>query len=105
MSKLISLLERISFLKNQVDSGKKSLLEEDLESLFLELKGLISSSELETSVQIMDNGTIILEQKLEELRQFISFVSQKNKMLLFFKKNPPEEIFSEIHRCSQEFFR
>ena len=54
----------------------------------------------------MDNGTIILEQKLEELRQFISFVSQKNKMLLFFKKNPPEEIFSEILKktwCSPLF--
>ena len=96
MSKLISLLERISFLKNQVLIGKKSLLDEDLESLFVEFKDLISESELETSIQIMDNGTIILEKKLDELRDFISIISQKNQILEFLKNSSSDESFVKI---------
>jgi len=96
MSKLISLLERISFLKNQVLMGKKALLDEDLESLFVEFKDLISESELETSIQIMDNGTIILEQKLEELRNFISNISQKNQILEYLKNSSSDESFTKI---------
>ena len=96
MSKLISLLERISFLKNQVLMGKKALLDEDLESLFVEFKDLISESELETSIQIMDNGTIILEQKLEELRNFISNISQKNQILEYLRNSSKDESFAKI---------
>ncbi len=96
MSKLISLLERISFLKNQVLLGKKSLLDEDLESLFIEFKDLISESELETSIQIMNDGTIILEKKLEELRDFISIISQKNQILEYLKNSSSDEAFSKI---------
>ena len=96
MSKLISLLERISFLKNQVLMGKKALLDEDLESLFIEFKDLISESELETSIQIMDNGTIILEQKLEELRNFILNISQKNQILEYLKNSSSDESFTII---------
>ncbi len=95
MSKLISLLERISFLKNQVLTGKKSLLDEDLESLFVEFKDLISESDLETSIQIMNDGTIILEQKLEELRDFISFISQKNQILEYLKNPSSDEFFTK----------
>ncbi len=96
MSKLISLLERISFLKNQVLIGKKSLLDEDLESLFVEFKDLISESELETSIQIMDNGTMILEKKLEELRDFISIISQKNQILEYLKNSSSDDSFAKI---------
>ncbi|QEE14685.1 hypothetical protein DSAG12_00498 [Promethearchaeum syntrophicum] len=96
MSRLISLLERISFLKNQVLMGKKTLLDEDLESLFIEFKDLISESELETSIQIMDNGTIILEQKLEELRNFISNISQKDQILEYLRNSSSDESFSQI---------
>ena len=96
MSKLISLLERIRFLKNQVLIGKKSLLDEDLESLFVEFKDLISESELETSIQIMNDGTIILEQKLEELRDFISLISQKNQILEYLKNSSSDESFAKI---------
>ncbi len=96
MSQLISLLERISFLKNQVLIGKKSLLDEDLESLFVEFKNLISESELETSIQIMNNGTIILEHKLEELRGFISLISQKNQILEYFKNSSSDEALAKI---------
>ena len=96
MSKLISLLERISFLKNQVLIGKKSLLDEDLESIFIEFKDLISESDLETSIQIMNDGTIILEQKLEELRDFISFISQKNQILEYLKNPSSDEFFTKI---------
>jgi len=96
MSKLISLLERISFLKNQVLIGKKSLLDEDLESLFVEFKDLISESELETSIQIMDNGTVILEKKLDELRDFISIISQKNQILEYLKNSSSDESFAKI---------
>ena len=96
MSQLISLLERISFLKNQVLIGKKSLLDEDLESLFVEFKDLISESELETSIQIMDNGTVILEKKLDELRDFISIISQKNQILEYLKNSSSDESFAKI---------
>jgi len=96
MSKLISLLERISFLKNQVLLGKKSLLDEDLESFFVELSESVSENEIETSIQIMDNGTIILEQKLEELRDFISLISQKNQILEYLKNSSSNESFPKI---------
>ena len=96
MSKLISLLERISFLKNQVILGKKSLLDEDLESLFVELSESVSENELETSIQIMDNGTIILEKKLDELRDFITIISQKNQILEYLRKNSSDESFAKI---------
>jgi len=96
MSKLISLLERISFLKNQVLIGKKSLLDEDLESLFVEFKDLISESELETSIQIMNNGTLILEKKLDELRDFISIISQKNQILEYLKKFSSDDSLAKI---------
>jgi hypothetical protein len=96
MSKLISLLERINFLKNQVLLGKKSLLDEDLEIFFVEFKDLISESDLETSIQIMNNGTIILEQKLNELRDFISFISQKNQILEYLKKSSSDEVFTKM---------
>ncbi|MHA1511558.1 MAG: hypothetical protein ACTSRX_07555 [Promethearchaeota archaeon] len=96
MSKLISLLERISFLKNQVLIGKKSLLDEDLESLFVEFKDLISESDLETSIKIMNDGTIILEKKLDELRDFISIISQKNQILEYLKNSSSDDSFAKI---------
>jgi len=83
-------------LKNQVLLRKKSLLDEDLESLFVEFKNLISESELETSIQIMDNGTIILEKKLDELRDFISIISQKNQILEYLKNSASDEAFAKI---------
>lgn len=96
MSKLISLLERIRFLKNQVLIGKKALLDEDLESLFVEFKDLISESDLETSIKIMNDGTIILEKKLDELRDFISIISQKNQILEYLKNSSSDDSFAKI---------
>ena len=68
--------------------GRFSLLNEDLRSIFQELQEKLQPAELETAISIMDNGTIILQQKLEEINQFIYHLIEKESIVTYFALQP-----------------
>ena len=88
--KFDTLLTRTRELRDRIQNNEGSMMEVDLKTIFFELKKELSPSDLELGLQIMDNGTHILERKLEEITQFIVFLTERDKILSFLKRGPSE---------------
>ncbi|MHA1583730.1 MAG: hypothetical protein ACTSVU_08470 [Promethearchaeota archaeon] len=84
---LSELLEQTEKLKVQIENGKTNLIDYNLQDLFLELKSLISPDDLETGISVMENGTLLLEEKLDEIKRFILIMAQKEKISQFLDQN------------------
>ena len=113
---LSELLEQTEKLKIQIENGKTNLIDYNLQDLFLELKSLISPDDLETGISVMENGTLLLEEKLDEIKRFILIMAQKEKISQFLDQNQDDHILNnlliknwinpyEISSLSPEFLR
>ncbi|WP_371801649.1 hypothetical protein [Candidatus Lokiarchaeum ossiferum] len=83
MPDLSNLLAKTTRLKDRMEMDHISLIEEDLKSIFIELKELISPSDLDLGISVMQNGTLMLEQKIEEVKRFINYLTQKDQIFQF----------------------
>ena len=97
------LLERTTQLKHQMESKHISLIEEELKSIFIDLKNLISPNDLDLGIAVMENGTLILEQKIEEVKRFINYLSQKDQIIQFLTSSATDQqletILSQVWHC------
>jgi hypothetical protein len=93
---LHELYLKTSELKVQMLKGEISLINEDLKSIFNELQQNIQPSELETAVLIMDDGTVMLEKKLEEINRFIYNLIEKDSILNYLKKSSDDQLADNL---------
>ena len=91
MGKLVDLLHQAQELRLLSTEHPNALLDRDLAGFFEELQALISPDEIEVALDIINDGTIILEEKLNQIKEFISFLTQKEKILKYLQ-NMPEDI-------------
>ena len=89
MNDLLSLFEKTEVLKNQIFLNHSSLLEEDLQDIFESLKFLLSPQDLELGINIMNNGTLILQEKVTEIHHYITDLIQKDQIIQFFQNMCP----------------
>ncbi|MHA1746147.1 MAG: hypothetical protein ACTSWW_09110, partial [Promethearchaeota archaeon] len=100
MNDLLSLFEKTEVLKNQIFLNHSSLLEEDLQNIFESLKFLLSPQDLELGINIMNNGTLMLQEKVTEIHHYITDLIQKDQIIQFFQNNPTERELFELIRLS-----
>jgi len=97
MGELQSLFKKTEILKNQIFHNHTSLLEEELRDIFESLKSLLSPEDLEVGIKIMNNGTIILQEKVIEIHHYITDLIQKDQIMEYFNNNPTErELYNLI---------
>lgn len=94
ISNLQSLLLRTKEMREKLRAGEISLLNSDLKFIFQELQQFILPNALELSLEVMDNGTTILGQKLEQVHRFVSQLLEKEMALVYLKEHPSDE---ELH--------
>ena len=100
MGDLHTLFEKTEDLKNQIYHHHTSLLEEKLQNIFESLKNLLSPEDLEIGIKIMNNGTLILQEKVTEIHHYITDLIQKDQIIQFFQKNPTDqELYAMIRDC------
>jgi hypothetical protein len=87
---LENLLEQTTALKARITTGETSIIEEDLKIIFTDLSSLIPASDLGQSLQILHDGTQLLEQKVEAVQLFISQLIQKDRIAHFLAKSPDD---------------
>ena len=95
MGKLVDLLHQAQELRLLSTEHPNALLDRDLAGFFEELKTLISPDEIEVALDIINDGTIILEEKLNQIKEFISFLTQKEKILQYLQNMPDDNILTE----------
>jgi len=100
MENLQSLFEKTEVLKNLIFHNHTSLLEEDLQDIFDSLKSLLSPEDLEMGINIMKNGTLILQEKVTEIHHYITDLIQKDEIVQFFQNNPTDRELFELIRLS-----
>jgi len=100
MNDLLSLFEKTEVLKNQIFLNHSSLLEEDLQHIFESLKFLLSPQDLELGINIMNNGTLMLQEKVTEIHHYITDLIQKDQIIQFFQNNPTDRELFELIRLS-----
>lgn len=96
MPDLSSLLAKTTKLKDRIELDHISLIEEDLKSIFVELKKLISPNDLDLGISVMQNGTLMLEQKVEEVKRFISYLTQKDQIFQFITSSASDHHLATI---------
>lgn len=92
------MFEKTEVLKNRIFHNHSSLLEEDLQYIFESLKSLLSPQDLEVGINVMNNGTLILQEKVTEIHHYITNLIQKDHIIQFFQNNPTDrEIYELLH--------
>ncbi|MFX0010100.1 MAG: hypothetical protein ACFE9R_07285 [Candidatus Hermodarchaeota archaeon] len=89
---------KIDKIKKEIVSGKISLLELELNSLFNEMEGFINTVNLEQYAITYKRAYEILEQKFEELKKLLRSLDDDRKIIAFLKTNPKDEEIYEIFK-------
>ena len=95
MPNLSDLLKLAKELKEISNHTPIDLLEKDLVDFFEELKNLVSPDDINLVVEIMGNGTLALEEKLKQIREFISTLTYKENLLSFFQSEQNDHNINE----------
>lgn len=84
---LHQILKELEELQLNHDQGKISFMDQDLIPIFQNLTKHLSPDEIELGLAIMHQGTSILSLKIEEIRNFILFVSQKDLIMRYLEQS------------------
>lgn len=57
----------------------------------MELKDLISPNDLDLGISIMKNGTLMLGHKIDEVKRFINFLTQKDQIFQYLTKSASDQ--------------
>ena len=99
------LNKKIEIIKDDVLSGKTTLLELELNPLFHELKDSLSIFNIENYSLTYKNVCELLNEKFEELKNLLSSLNIDEKFFEFMKTHPEDEEISEIFKgCWRKVF-
>ncbi len=99
------LNKKIEIIKDDVLSGKISLLELELNPLFHDLKDSLSIFNIENYSLTYKNVCELLNEKFEELKKLLSSLNIDEKFFEFMKTHPKDEEISEIFKgCWRKVF-
>jgi len=102
---LENLNKRLNDIQEKIASGEINLLELELVPYFNELKDSLEVINLEKSSKTYKNACDILNQKFEELKNFLGSLNTEKKFVEYLKRNPSEtEIFELLCDCWIEPF-
>ncbi len=90
MTDLDELYSRVSELKRKVALGETSLIDEELQSYFHQLSSLISPDKLERGLTILQDSTIVLEQKFEAIQLYIQELLNSDRVIGYLNSHPPD---------------
>ena len=94
----LEINNKIDKIKQEIVSGKISLLELELNNLFNEMEGFINTVNLEQYAITYKRAYEILEQKFEELKKLLRSLDDDRKIIAFLKTNPKDEEICEIFK-------
>ena len=99
------LNKKIEIIKDDVLSGKTTLLELELNPLFHDLKDSLSIFNIENYSLTYKNVCELLNEKFEELKNLLSSLNIDEKFFEFMKAHPEdEEIFEIFKGCWRKVF-
>ena len=99
------LNKKIEIIKDDILSGKTSLLELELNPLFHDLKDSLSIFNIENYSLTYKNVCELLNEKFEELKKLLSSLNIDEKFFEFMKTYPEdEEIFEIFKGCWRKVF-
>ena len=99
------LNKKIEIIKDDILSGKTSLLELELNPLFHDLKDSLSIFNIDNYSLTYKNVCELLNEKFEELKKLLSSLNIDQKFLIFMKTHPDEEEISDIFKgCWRKVF-
>lgn len=105
MKNLEYLEKKIKQIEESVISANTSLLELELVPLFLNLKKLISTKNLEPSTEIYQRSYAILDQKFREFKELLRSLDNQNNFIQYLNQKPSdEEILCLMKECWLEPF-
>jgi hypothetical protein len=93
---LDQLADHIATMRSYVSSGEISLIDQQLGPIFDSLRQLLTEDDLSKGLEILQNSTLFLTEKLDEINRFISQLSQREKYLRFLQQNPSDERLAGI---------
>ena len=88
--------KKIDDIKEDVLSGRISLLDLELNPIFSNIKDSLSIFNIENYSQSYMNACELLKRKFEELRNLLSSLDIEKKFMDFLKENPKEEEIIDI---------
>ena len=99
------LNKKIEIIKDDILSGKTSLLELELNPLFHDLKDSLSIFNIENYSLTFKNVCELLNEKFEELKNLLSSLNIDEKFFEFMKTHPEDEEILEIFKgCWRKVF-
>ena len=99
------LNKKIEIIKDDILSGKTSLLELELNPLFHDLKDSLSIFNIENYSLTYKNVCELLNEKFEELKKLLSSLNIDEKFFEFMKAHPEDKEISEIFKgCWRKVF-
>ena len=101
---LKELKDRTETLREMLNRGEISLLEEDLKKIFTELKVHLQSKNISLTkgIQIMESGTELLDNKIDELTTLISILTREDHVIEFLESFESD---TDLKRILNTFWR
>ena len=90
------VLEKMAQIQMQVEQGHLSLLDIDLIPIFQQITENLSPEEILLGLSAMQSGTSILGLKIEEIRNFILFLSQKELIISYLTNLSSDEEYYHL---------
>ena len=94
----LEINNKINKIKRDIESGKISLLELELNVIFNEMERSINKVNLELYSITYKEACEILEQKFEELKKLLASLDEDQKIISFLKNNPKDDEIYDIFR-------
>lgn len=96
ITSLEALSARIKTLKSLISVSPGAIVQEKLDSLFVELTNLINPQDLESGVDLMGDATQILQTKLNEIEHIVALLLQRDRLKNFLQNIATEQLLSSV---------
>lgn len=96
MNELNKLADRIQTLRDKNAQGAVDLVTQQLKDIFEQLQLLVPEYDLTICVDVFQNSSLLLEEKIEAIDHFLAQLTLKGKYLHFLQTGATEEILASL---------
>lgn len=96
MNDLNRLADRIQTLRDNNAQGAINLVTQQLKDIFEQLQLLVPENDLTACIEVFQNSSLLLEEKIEAIDHFLAQLTLKGKYLHFLQTRATEEILTSL---------